>query len=309
MKTLLAVLFLTANAIGASAQDLFSGSEPVAFTRMQPVASGQHVRGYPIPSLGSPASLLHLASSSSTGTGSSVEIGRVYTVDIRERKFFGSMEMRANLSQSNMSDWVDEPCKRDDFIWKRSTGGKFSNINCATINHITRFYQSPTGVFQEFYRQFKELGVDMPPTVLNVSFTRYSSGGKLLAYSFTVNPEYFGFDRDVEPVWGASSWHKQSSLKEPKKAEFLANLSRWAVDMQDRVDAAFEKKAGAFSGVLPLTTYFPQFAAVNKPATGASDAPVSKTESRLRSLKDLFEKKLITEQQYKEQVEAELATK
>ena len=149
----------------------------------------------------------------------------------------------------------------------------------------------------------------MPPTVVQGAFAKYSSGGRLLTYRFTLNPEVFGFERDVEPVWGASSWHKQSSQRDPKKVEFVANLSRWATDMQDRMELAFNKEASAFKSVQPLTAYFPQFAAANRPDAGVSDTAMSKTESRLRTLKDLLDKKLITEQIYKEQVESALAEK
>lgn len=162
-------------------------------------------------------------------------------------------DMVGNLEQGRSSDWVDEPCKRKDFLWKSGEG--FTNINCATINHLTKFFQNLTGDYQQIIVQFREMKLEMPPTVVRVEFTRYSDQGRRLVYKVTLNPEMFGIDRDSEPMWGASSWHKSFVKKDPKKVAFVAGLSKWAEAVQAKMDAAFDHNADAFSSIPPLESF------------------------------------------------------
>lgn len=246
---------------------------PIVSTATLPVSSGQdgakplpsvaqfepapfNIGGYPILDLGSQLGLVGQTTTYSTGMSSGLPLGNVVLVDIREGKFFASIEMQANLQQGNMSGWTDEPCKRENFLWKRSTGRAFENINCASINHVTNFYASPTGVHQQYLGQFKQIGLEVPPTVINITFTRHHNQGRRLIYRINLNPEVFGIARDAETVWGANSWHKSFIDKDPKKVVFIAHLTKWAEDVQDRMDSAFEKNSSAFVGLMPFKMYF-----------------------------------------------------
>jgi hypothetical protein len=250
-----------------------------------------------------------LKTSYSTGSDSRLPLGRLNAVDIRDNKFFAAIDMQVNLEQSgSIGDWTGEPCKREDYLWKKSIGGKFKNINCATINHIVTYFTTPTGEFQQLLVKFRELSVDTPPpTIVRVVFTRYGSGGRMLTYSVDINPETFGIDRDIERLWGANSWHKSFVQKDPKKVQFVANLSKWAEEVQNRMDTAFDKKSDAFVGMPEFSSYFkPTQVPQSTEAVSISSTSI---EEKLRATKDLFEKKLINEQQYNEQVKIILNTK
>ena len=246
------IILTSANAF---AQELFVGRDPVSFSFLQKVQSSQSIGGYPIPKVGGDWGLVHLKTSYSTGMASGLPLGNSYMVDIRDNKFIASLEMQGNLEYMNMSDWVDEPCKRDNLIWKRSTGGQFKDINCASINHYTKYFSSPTGDFQQYLAKFRQMGLEFPPTIIRIEFTRYANNGRRLVYKFSINPEMFGFERDAEPLWGTNSWYKDFSLKDPKKSEFIAALARWAEDVQNKMDVAFDKKLDAFSGITSFPGY------------------------------------------------------
>lgn len=238
------------------AQDLFNKNEPIEIKQLQAVESGQQIGGYPILSLGNQLKIMRLKTTHSTGQASGLPLGNAYFVDIRDGKFFADIRMQGNLETSSMSDWTDEPCKRDNYLWKRSTGGAFRDINCAYINHITKFYVTPTGDYQQYLVAFRDMGVELPPTIVGVEFTRYSSYGRRLQYRVSINPELFGIERDAEQLWGSNSWYKDFVNRDPKKVKFLASLTKWAEDVQNKMDDAFEKKPDAFSNIQPLTSYF-----------------------------------------------------
>ena len=152
-------------------------------------------------------------------------------------------------------DWTDEPCKRSNFLWKRSIGGDFKNVNCASINHITNFWVSPTGEFQQLWVQLKQKNLQIPTTVIQIVFTRYSDHSRRIVYKVNLNPEIFGFEPDPEPKWGANSWYKDYSSKDPKKAEFITHLSKWVTMVQERMESAFSKEKDSFNGVPPLEAF------------------------------------------------------
>ena len=252
-KSIFNVIFLLFCSVVSSAgfaQDLFDKNEPVAFTFLQKIQPGQSVGGYPILNFGNEWSLFHAKTGKPTN---SPYLGNVSAADIRDGKLYAMLDMVGNLEVNNAGDWTDEPCKRNDYLWKKGEG--FRNINCVTINHHTKFFTAPTGEFQQYLVKFREMKLDIPPTVLRVEFTRYSNSGRRLVYKVTINPEMFGFERDNEPIWGANSWHKSFVEKDPKKVAFIAALSKWAESVRDKMDNGFDKKMDAFSSVPPLSSF------------------------------------------------------
>jgi hypothetical protein len=215
MKSFLCcIAFLCCQSVTAG--NLFSGTKPSQFELAEPLSKGAMVGRYPIWQGENKWQIFEISARDSAG-GSSVTLGDVRVFQAENKKLFATMLTSGNLTNSSMTDWLDEPCKRDDLLFKASIGGKFSNINCITINHFTRYLSNPSGQSAKLYAYWKDQGVDIPPTVLNISVTRYGSSGRLLVVQLNINPELFGFPRDAEPEWGRSSWHISQSANDPKK--------------------------------------------------------------------------------------------
>lgn len=220
------------------AQELFVRHKPVAITPLQVVAPAQTVGGYPVLNLGNDLLIMDLRTGSAGGGVTALPMGQAAFFDVRDNVFFAGVFIDANLEQSAQAiDWTDEPCKKDVFIWKKSIGGNFQNINCVTISHVTKFMRDY-------------------PTVVSVKFTRYSSMARRLTYVVNINPEQFGVERDSEESWETNSWHKSHFQDDPKKVAFLAGLEKWAEDVQNKMNDAFDKKVDAFSSLPPLMSYF-----------------------------------------------------
>lgn len=232
---LLALLFLPYLAL---ADDLFVHNEPIAFSPNQKLSSGQTIGGYPILGLGSDLFIAYLKAVQTGGAEVNIPIGLAVLVDARMNKFFASVEIQANLAEhGRVIDWRDEPCKGDDFLWKRSTGGKFTDINCVTISHRTQFLPDY-------------------PTVVSATFTRYTSSARRLTYIVNINPEFFDVRRDAEPNPATNGWHKTLVQNDPKKVEFLAGMEKWATDVQDRMDKAIDQDIDAFADIPLIGSYF-----------------------------------------------------
>jgi len=290
-------LLLAASSI-TNAQDIFVRSEPVKIERMQKLLPSQHLSDYPILPIGGTWHY-QLSKSYETHKGG-VIFGRLAVIDIRDKKMFAGLDMTGNLNNPRLSDWIDEPCKREDFLWKRNIGGKFKNINCASINHWVDFTKNVTGDFQQLLVYQKDIGTEIPPTIVKVTFTRYGENGKWLSYDVAINPESFGVARDETSPWGSNSWHKAFIERDAKKVQFLNNLIKWTEAVQDRMENAYSKKSDAFVGLKSLESFF---AAENSVLSNPSASiPTSSVEERVKKLKGLLEKGLITENQFNEQL-------
>jgi hypothetical protein len=235
-------------------------------------------------------------------TGAVVSLGRVATFSEKNKKLHISVDTVANLSQANSSDWTDTPCKRENFLWKRSIGGEFKNVNCASINHVVDYFVRPTGAFQQIAVYAKDQGIEITPTIIRVSFTRYASNGQRLVYLVDINPEIYGIDRDTTTPWGSNGWYKDFVNRDSKKIEFLERLKKWAVDVQDRMDDAFAKSPKAFAGLKSIDEYLLP-SVTSKPVDATTDNQI---EAKLAKFKALFEKGLLTETQYNDHVKSTL---
>ena len=283
-----------------NAQDLFTKNEPLKLEMFQKILATNTVGEYPILNVGGNWLYQMSKVTNSTGAASNfVPLGRLFGIDIRQKKMYASIDMTANLYQnSGLGDWTDEPCKREDFLYKRSIGGRFTNLNCATVNHITNFFVAPTQEFQQLAVYLREIDTEMPPTIIRVTFTRYYNQGRRLVYIIDINPEYFGVTRDATTVWGSNSWHKSFIEKDPKKMEFMNNLKKWVDATQDRIDNAFSKRLDAFAGLQTLDNYM----TINQTSAIKEVTPILSIEDRIRTAKNLLDKGLISENQFNEQV-------
>lgn len=248
MRRLL-VIFAVFLSQAAAAADVFDGAQPRPFKLADQLELDATIGGYPIWQGEKKWRLFDIVRRSSSGGASPVPLGDVRLFQTEGKKFVAVMTVSANLATGSASDWNDEPCKRDDLLFKASLGGKFSNVNCVTLNHITNYPGNPSGAGAELFSLMKEQGVETPPTVLQFTFTRYSSNLRRLSVVLNINPELAGFARADEPQWGRSPWHRSQAFNDPKKKQLLGDLGEWAVQFAKQMDMAFEKKSDAFASV------------------------------------------------------------
>lgn len=266
MKTVLFVILVLFTKT-AFAADVFDRYEPRTYNVFDRLEANATIGGYPIWNGEGKWRLVEVKRRDSTGVAMSVPLGRVTVVQTENKQYVTGMDVIANLASGSASDWTDEPCKRDDLLFKASLGGAFTNINCVTINHLANYMRNPGGKLAEAYAEAIAQGLDVPPTVLLITATRYSSNNRWLQVKVVINPEIVGFERTSES-WGRNPWHKSQAYKDPKKKAFIDSLGEWSMHFAKAMDKAFEKDVDAFSSIPTWRTSLQK--------TGA-DLPVEKT--------------------------------
>lgn len=248
MKKLLCICALWVGQVAVAA-DVFVDGQPQPFKFADPLELDATIGGYPIWQGEKKWRLFDVVRRNSGGSATSVPLGDVRVFQTEEKQFVAAMTVSANLAQASASDWTDEPCKREDLLFKASIGGKFKNVNCVTINHIVGYPGNPGGQGAKLFALFKEQGIDRPPTVLQIAFTRYSDNLRRLSFVLSINPELAGFPRETETVWSRNAWHKSQSFNDPEKKRFIDALGVWGLQFAKQMDVAFDKKGDAFASI------------------------------------------------------------
>lgn len=291
-----AVFVLSILPLKSHTQDFYENEKSVPKSAFSQIVISNKLAGYPVLIPDKPWVFMFSKIHQSTGTGSGVPIGETYGAFLNNNTLHYAIDNQINLAErSNISDWTDEPCKSDDFLWKRSTGGKFNNINCATIDFNPIFKSHAASIFLGVFGKIRKIDYKIPETSITVTFTRYSSSGRRLQYVVNINPEVYNFSPEIESNRLMNAWHRNISLKDSKKSKFIENIASWATSTQDRMDKAFEKDANAFKDLKGFSEYLLDSKDVNSKKE-------ANLEDKLTQLKLLHSKGLINDFQYNEQV-------
>lgn len=260
MKNLLCItaLILSQPALAA---DLFTRQQPRPFKLAEPLEAGATIGDYPIWKSDGQWQILDIIRRDSSGN--KVAIGEAVFFQTKAKQLHMVMTVTASLGGESVR-WLGEPCKRDDMLFKANIGRSLWEDNCVTLNHITNYANNPTGKSAELFALFKEQGIDSPPTVLNLSFTRNGTSGNFLQIMLKVNPEAYGFTRESEINWGRNPWNKTMAFNDPTKKQFIDALSSWGLTFAKQMDDALRQKPAAFESIPSLQA---ALAAIPKPVS------------------------------------------
>ena len=246
MNGFVIALSLLAASTFVNAGELFPGGGrlPRPFALADKLENDATIGGYPIWSGEGKWRLYELIRNDSS-RGDPMGTARMFQTE--NKKLVTGMEVYANLSGGD-TYWTDEPCKRDDMLFKKQFASGRED-NCVTINHITHFMENPGGKAIELYAMFKEQGIEVPKTVLQINLTRNGTSSKRLVYSIYVNPEVVGFASENEYNWSRNPWNKTMAFNDPAKKQFIDGLTTWALSFAKQMDEGLKKKQDAFSNI------------------------------------------------------------
>lgn len=252
MKTLILVFGLILGQ-ATFAADIFNNLQPRPFNLADPLEADATIGNYPIWKNEGKWRLMDIIRRESTGTSDPTAIGEAQIFQTAEKKLVAFMTVSVNLNQKN-TRWLGEPCKRDDMLYKANIGRSVWEDNCFTLNHVTNYASNPGGRSAELYAMFKEQGIDTPPTILQLQFTRNGTNGRFYNVRIALNPEAYGFAKEPETSWGRSPWNKTMSFNDPVKKQFIDTLSAWGLNFAKQMDLALEQKQDAFVNIPPLSS-------------------------------------------------------
>lgn len=192
------------------------------------------------------------------------------------------LDVNADLSSSG---WVPHQfCRRTDVYFVQKDADHGNEQACWGINHFvfdkTSTYKPMQGKNIQAYLAGR--GQQIPGTMVGAVY-RFADRSNFLTYQLHVNPVLHGFP-DESGKWADSPWHKDLVAAAPKRVEFLE---------------AFKAASAPLYAAMKDGGLYATRADAGAPAKApAAPAAAPSIEQRLITLKDLFDRQLITPAEY-----------
>lgn len=273
----------------AGAEDLYDGTKQRSLNPGTSISSDSTIGGYPI---------YHgdkkwrFSSASTTNPNQfGVSYGTVVLLSPENSKFFTQMTVTTNLNQSSKGFYfTNNPCEGEHLIKVYSTspqGGEGTSDDCMTVNP----YLATVG------------GKSI--TTLRLFISNRQSQSRNYTMTILVDPEVLGMGSTT-----VSDWSKDSIAANTQRTQFFEKISSWAKKMHSAVQTAigYSKPADSFKNVPSLMELrlfsdnqkISQTIRSNNQVTPTlpGQAKENDIDSRLSELKRIFDKDLITKDDY-----------
>ena len=189
-----------------------------------------------------------------------------------------------------------------------------TNNVCAVGEHLARVDEGRVGSGQASWDDCMTLEPyvatvrDKPITTLRATITNSQSGGRRYRLRLLINPEFLGF-----PGTSSGDWSGDALTRNPERARFVERVTTYAKQIQDAVREAiaYSKPKDAFKNVPSFmdlgfsvassTGSTPSSQSTTTPSSPTSgNANAMSVERRLSELKLLFDKALISKDEYEQ---------
>jgi len=100
----------------------------------------------------------------SGNTVNQIPVGRAYLIQAEQGKLASLMSVLANLAQGQTDYWTSEPCKSEDFLWKKSLSNYPARYQLRDAWAYYRLSVS-SDVFKPYLAKLQQENIELPPTV------------------------------------------------------------------------------------------------------------------------------------------------
>ena len=159
--------------------------------------------------------------------------------------------------------------------------------NCWWVNHIAA-YISDKNLKKKHYaaldKYLKTRGIKQPKNIVSVNY-RVADISNFANIRFYFNPDAEDITPSNEAAWSTSDWHRDKIKQFPEKVIFVGRLKEWGANWHPKIVAGFNNKLG-----------FSAPKAAKTPST--FNKKTGSVESRLKELKSLLDKGLLSKKEY-----------
>lgn len=236
---------------------------------------------------------------STGGDGATTQLIRVFLAqgDENARVLKGYIVARTNLAAGGRGGWTrTSDCDRVDMLFNQSDKNyNTRDEECLYINHITMTLgNNPDKYFRQAYDYMDSHAIRRPTTAVSVNFSLVK-GTDFLHASYRFNPELDGFAPSKTMTWRENDWHKDMITSDPKKVAWVEDKKKWAFEWMKQVKAGMDNKLTVAVPKEPKPSPPAQLSAPGAPAAGQAGAGAA---DRLKQIKELLDRNLITKDEY-----------
>ena len=193
--------------------------------------------------------------------------------------------------------WTDEPCKVEPTLYKNNYGTGLWKQKCLVIEPIT-FLQNNNDATRASLDSLAKRGIKNDFNSLRITYTRYGDIDKFMRVRVHFFPSNYGLENPTVGIMNTSPWSPINIASDPAKVKFLSTLTNYAERLVKQIDVAYE--SGGSSTPITAFTYH-ESVPRNLAEANEVVSELPSQEVRLKDLKKIFEKGLITKDIYEAQ--------
>lgn len=286
------LIFIAILFVGNSvySEDLFDNNFARDYKPTSTIKADSTIGGYPIFQGGR---VWRVVSGKTTSNNTNNKFANIHLISPIANDYFSELTLAVNLEHTNSYFTSDVCSASSSHLFKLNKGGGLYD-NCLTIDP----------------RLIRIKGNDINTLHINVRNSQQS--GRIYDLNLLLNLSQLGF-----PKTEVLDWTENAISQDVEKKKLIEQVTGWAKKLQDGVNKAIEysKPQNAFSDVPPITSLIPVINMMTSESEITVDGNVGNTTSqrtttelpaiggktllqRLSELKDLFDKGLITSEQY-----------
>ncbi len=196
--------------------------------------------------------------------------------------------------EGHTNRWIDEPCKVEPTLYKNKFGTSLWKQKCLVIEPIT-FLQSNNDATRNALASLAKRGIKNDFNSLRITYTRYGDSGKFMRVRFHLFPSNYGLENPVTGIINTSPWSPPNVASDPAKNRFLSALTSYAEYMASELDKAYDSNEAR----APINEFiYPEKVQKVNTDTNDSNSSAPSKEVRLKDLKAIFDKGLISKEIY-----------
>lgn len=193
--------------------------------------------------------------------------------------------------------WIDEPCKVEPTLYKNNYGTDLWRQKCLVIEPIT-FLQNNNDATRTALASLANRGIKNDFNSLRITYTRYGDADKFMRVKYHFFPSVYGLENPTVGIMNTSPWSPVNFVSDPAKVQFINAFTRYAELLAKNLDMAYE--SGSSGSPIPQFIY-PESMAKSLTTENKVTNELPSQEVRLKDLKTLFDKGLITKDIYEAQ--------
>lgn len=223
-------------------------------------------------------------------------VGTIYLAQILSGKFIGYAMISSNADLSR-TGWVTlQECRRTDMLFVEHAADSSLTEGCWWINHIRMAGENESNEGRRIFSFAAEEHSRVPLNLIEVG-TRITDRSTFLTARWRFNPELDGIAPPKSELWVTSEFNKNQIMHYPERVRYVEKLKEFGREWYPLVRKGF-------AGKLPEIAQYPSpHSDVVEALASPSNAPVTvadqpTVEERLKRLKSLLDKGLISESEY-----------
>lgn len=151
-------------------------------------------------------------------------------------------------SRAGPFNWVQEPCRKDDTLFRLNLAddtshGEYAHHNCLIVEHwVRRLAPNAPGILKEASAWLAQGNVEVPVPLLIAATVTRTERREFIRATYLFNPQAFGCSAPRSRSSADSPWHRNFIERDPQRVRFVESVTAWGKFVQYQFDKLITRR-------------------------------------------------------------------